>query len=196
MGLVVSVLSLLLIVTFLLLLKNIKLNKRLLEIASHDSLTGILTRRYFIEFGLTQTDRSLRLKKECFLIMFDLDHFKVVNDTYGHQAGDQVLKDITQRVKSAIRPYDLFGRYGGEEFVILMFDTDKANTISATERIRQAVCKTPVEFEGKQISISASFGIAFVAPKNDIETAIKHADEALYSAKAKGRNTVIFYEQP
>ena len=127
-------------------------------------------------------------------MIYDLDHFKAVNDTYGHLAGDRVLKETAQRVKKAIRPYDLLGRYGGEEFVILMTEIDKANVAAATERIRLDVCKAPVVFEGKEIPITASFGIAYAAPVNDMTTAIKCADEALYQAKDGGRNRVVFHE--
>ena len=191
----VTILLLLLFITIFLLARNLKLSKRLKQIASHDALTGILNRRYFLELGLNQIDRTIRLKKDCFLIIFDLDHFKIVNDTYGHQAGDKVLRDVAQRVKKSVRPYDLFGRYGGEEFIMLMFDVDKAGAINAVERIRQDVCGIPVVFEDKQIPISASFGIAYAAPpRDDLGVAIKRADEALYHAKEGGRNMVFFYE--
>jgi diguanylate cyclase (GGDEF)-like protein len=105
-----------------------------------------------------------------------------------------VLKEIARRVKNDVRPYDLFGRYGGEEFIILMSEVDKTNVIAAVERIRQDVSRTPVEFEGRQIPISASFGIAYAAPINDMHMATQHADEALYRAKEGGRNRVVFYE--
>ena len=206
----ISVLLLLITVMVVLLVWLIRLSRKLRNIASHDALTGILNRRYFFEVGLPHIERSSRLKKECYLGMFDLDHFKLVNDTYGHQAGDKVLKDIAQRVKKSIRTYDVLARYGGEEFVLLMFDTEKQNAINAVDRIRQTICKTPVEYEGKQIDISASFGMAYVVSKTGnevtakypdkatylevLEKAIKHADEALYQAKETGRNKVVFYE--
>jgi len=189
----VSVLLLILIITAFLLVKNIKLSKKLKEMANSDALTDILNRRCFMELGLMQIERSLRTGDECFIIIFDLDYFKSVNDNYGHLAGDKVLREISQRVKKAIRPYDLFGRYGGEEFIMLVPDVDKTGVLNMAERIRLDVCKTPVEFEGKKISISASFGIAYAAPMNDMRTAIQYADEALYRAKKEGRNRVVFY---
>ena len=188
------IMFLVLIVTVFVLLKNVKLSRRLQEIASHDSLTGIFNRRYFFEQAQIQIARSLRLNHECFITIFDLDHFKNVNDKYGHLAGDQVLREISQRVKKTIRPYDLLGRYGGEEFIILMCDVDKKNVINAIERVRQEVYKTPVIYENTSISIAASFGIAHAAPINDLAEATKYADEALYRAKDTGRNRVVFYD--
>ena len=190
-----AVMFLILAVTVFVLLKNVKLRKRLQEIASHDALTGIFNRRYFLEQAHIQIARSLRLNHECFITIFDLDHFKAVNDTYGHLAGDQVLREIAQRVKKTIRPYDLLGRYGGEEFIMLMCDVDKENAINAVERVRQEVIKTPVDFESLKIPITASFGIAPAAPENDLTSATKYADVALYRAKDTGRNRVVFFEQ-
>jgi diguanylate cyclase (GGDEF)-like protein len=131
------------------------------------------------------------------VVIFDLDHFKAVNDTYGHQAGDEVLRETARRVKNTIRPYDIFARYGGEEFIILITDMegiDRTNVINAVERIRTEICNTPVKFENTEISVSSSFGIAYAAPKTDMNTATKRADEALYQAKNQGRNRVVFYE--
>ncbi|MCL1983011.1 MAG: diguanylate cyclase [Clostridiales bacterium] len=193
----VAVLLCLLIATGLLFLRNLRLGRKLKEMANNDALTGIFNRRFFMELSAVQIARSLRTGIDCFIIIFDLDHFKVVNDTYGHVAGDEVLREISRRVRSCIRPYDIFGRYGGEEFIILMTDikgADRNHAISAVERIRLEVCNTPVMFEGKEISISASFGIANAAPKNDLDLAVRYADEALYMAKEEGRNKVVFYD--
>jgi diguanylate cyclase (GGDEF)-like protein len=191
----VSILSVMLIITIILLIRNIRLGIQLKEIASHDVLTGILNRRYFMETGSIQIDRSMRLGKECYVMIYDLDHFKIVNDTHGHQAGDKVLREIAQRVKKTIRPYDLFGRYGGEEFILLMFDIEKDSVLLAAERIRQDVCKTPVIFEDVEIPVSVSIGVAYAAPANEMYTAIKYADEALYDAKNGGRNRIVFNDR-
>ena len=179
------------------LVRNVKLDKTLKEMARNDALTGIFNRRHFMELAAIQTSRAARANVDCFAIMFDLDHFKSVNDTYGHLAGDKVLKETAERVKRNIRPYDILGRYGGEEFIILMSDVKeikKENVLNAAERIRLAISSAPVEFEGVEIPITASFGVAYAAPKNDINTAIKYADEALYVAKENGRNRVEFYD--
>ena len=186
-------LSVILAITLFLFARNLILSRKLREIASKDGLTGALTRRYFLEFGLMQIERSSRLGNECFIILLDLDHFKSINDNYGHLAGDQVLKEIARRVKKAIRPYDLFGRFGGEEFIVLMPDLDQENVLTATERIRLAVCSTPVEFEGRGISVSASFGIVCATRMHDMDTATRCADEALYRAKSEGRNRAVLY---
>jgi len=171
--------------------KNVKLGKRLKEIASHDALTGIFNKRFFMEQAAIQVARSLRTGHECFIAIFDLDHFKAVNDTYGHLAGDKVLKELAQTVKNTIRPYDLFGRYGGEEFIILMCDINRENVFKAAERIRMEIFKTSVEFDGKDISVSASFGVACAIAADDLMEAAKQADEALYRAKKEGRNRVV-----
>ena len=192
----ISVLLLILIATMFLLVRNVRLSKKLKEIANNDSLTGIFNRRFFMELVSIHVTRSLRTGSDSFIIILDLDHFKAVNDTYGHLAGDKVLKETAQRIKNVIRPYDIFGRYGGEEFIIFMGYTEqinKINVINAVERIRLEVCKTPVEFEGKEIPISASFGISCATPSDGMDTATRRADEALYRAKKEGRNRVIFY---
>jgi len=164
------------------------------QIAIHDALTGLFNRRYFLENALIQMERSARTGRECFIVIFDLDHFKTVNDRYGHLAGDKVLVEIVQRVKKSVRPYDLFGRYGGEEFIILMPDISEIDVINATERIRQDMSKTPVKFEDVAITITASFGIAHATPADDLNVATRYADDALYQAKNNGRNNVVFYE--
>ena len=191
------VVSLILIFALFLFVKNLRLSKKLTEIANNDALTGIFNRRFFMELSAADIARSFRLGIDSFIIIFDLDHFKLVNDTHGHLAGDQVLRDVAQRVKQVIRPYDVLGRYGGEEFIILMTDVKALtieNVLNATERIRLEICSTPVEFEGKLIPVSASFGVAYAAPRNDMATATKFADEALYKAKEEGRNRVVFHE--
>jgi diguanylate cyclase (GGDEF)-like protein len=178
--------------------RNVKLSKELKSIANIDSLTCIYNRRHFMELADMQAARSLRTGHASYLIIFDLDHFKSVNDSFGHQAGDKVLFEIARRVKETIRPYDLFGRYGGEEFIILMLDlkeTDKESVISAVERLRLAINSLPVVYEGQPITISASFGISHAAPKHNMDIAIKYADDALYQAKEAGRDRVIFYTE-
>ncbi|MDR0307282.1 MAG: diguanylate cyclase [Chitinispirillales bacterium] len=180
--------------TILLFIKTLKMDAKLREAANTDSLTGIFNRRHFLEVCLTHIERSLRTENESFVIIFDLDHFKKVNDTYGHLAGDKVLKETTQRVKKVIRPYDVFGRYGGEEFIIFMPELDKKDVLAAAERIRKEICAAPVEFEDMQIPVSASLGIAYATPViKEIDIATKHADQALYRAKEGGRNRVEFY---
>ncbi|MCL1854243.1 MAG: diguanylate cyclase [Clostridia bacterium] len=192
------IMFLVLAVIVFVLTKNTKLSKKLKELANYDALTGVYNRRFFMELASFQIARSIRAGIDCFIIIFDLDHFKKVNDTYGHPAGDKVLTEVAQRVKNSIRPYDILGRYGGEEFVMLMTDIkeiNRENAANAVERIRQGICKAPIQFGGSSIPVSASFGIAYAAPLNDLDAAIQYADDALYQAKAMGRNRTVFYEQ-
>ena len=190
------IMGVVLAVTVFILFKNIKLSQKLKDMAHNDPLTGIYNRRFFMELATFQMARSTRTSIDCFIMIFDLDHFKDVNDTHGHLAGDEVLREVSRRVKNTIRPYDVLGRYGGEEFIILMTDVvtiNKDNALHAAERIRHEICKTPVVFENIEIPVSASLGIAYAAPVNDLPEAIKLADEALYTAKETGRNKVVFY---
>jgi diguanylate cyclase (GGDEF)-like protein len=190
-----GVVSLLLAASVFLLMRTVMLDKKLKEIASKDALTDIFNRRYFMELAAVQIERAFRTNSPCFIVIYDLDHFKMVNDKFGHLAGDKVLRETTQRVKMAIRPYDLFGRYGGEEFILLMSDVSEKDALNAVERLRQTVCKSPVDFEDIQIPVSASFGITAVSSSNDMELATKHADEALYRAKKSGRNRVAIHRE-
>jgi diguanylate cyclase (GGDEF)-like protein len=176
-------------------LKNIKLGKKLKQAANHDILTGIFNRRYFMEISAILVEKTRRkVDSESFIIICDLDFFKRVNDTYGHLAGDKVLKETAAKVKNTIRPYDIFARYGGEEFILLFTDIDKERAVQTAERIRAEICKEPVMFKNEAITVSASFGVAYASPVNDLLTAIEYADAALYKAKADGRNRVVFYE--
>ena len=182
--------------TAYLLLRNIRLGRKLKVMAHSDGLTGIFNRRYFMEQSSVQIQRELRTAGgECFIVIYDLDYFKRVNDEHGHQAGDKVLRDTSQRVKKSIRPYDLFARYGGEEFIIFMPGINKEGALIAVERLRREICGAPVEFGDKTIPVSASFGVAYAAPRNNLEKAIQYADEALYRAKEAGRNRAVFREQ-
>ncbi|MDR2945763.1 MAG: GGDEF domain-containing protein [Candidatus Adiutrix sp.] len=196
MAVFIIILSVVLMGTVAVLINNIKLGRYLKKIANSDALTGIYNKRFFMKLAEIQQSRSLRTQSDCFIIIFDLDHFKIVNDTYGHVAGDKVLQEVAQRVKNSIRPYDIFGRYGGEEFMLLITDVKpitKENVIASVERIRQEICRAPVEFDGKDIFVSASFGIAYAFPRNDMNAAIEYADKALYRAKNAGRNRTVFF---
>ena len=190
-----GILSVLLLTTVLLLVKNILLGRKLKNMANKDDLTGLLNRRHFMELALMLHEQSLRTGNEAFIVIFDLDHFKAINDKHGHFAGDRVLQESARRVKSLIRSYDLFGRFGGEEFILLMPDIYTTNALQVAERIRRALCSSPVDFEGRAIPVAASFGIARAAPVHDLDTAIRCADEALYRAKHEGRNRVVLHRQ-
>ncbi|MCL1789196.1 MAG: GGDEF domain-containing protein [Oscillospiraceae bacterium] len=163
--------------------------------AHYDALTGVYNRRRFGELIQTHAVIAAKKNEPTFICMLDLDLFKKVNDTYGHAAGDEVLKVVAERVKGTVRPYDLFGRYGGEEFVMFLSAPDAEIAVNFAERIRTIVYETPVHFEGIDIPVSTSIGVAQMAPTRNYENAIKAADEALYKAKKNGRNRVELHDE-
>ena len=159
-----------------------------------DSLTGIFNRRHFLEIVHISLEKSRRLNEKCFLIMLDIDRFKKINDVYGHQIGDKVIVDIVARIKSDIRPYDIFARYGGEEFIIFASGINENEVYNMTERLRLSLCSREFNYDDISINVSASFGIAQVIECN-LDRAIKHSDEALYAVKRNGRNGCILYNE-
>jgi len=163
------------------------------NMAKSDPLTGIYNRRHFMEYTQMDIERIHRTKEDCFVIIFDLDKFKNVNDIHGHMTGDNVLIETASRIKAIIRPYDIFARYGGEEFIIYLSGINKSSIIDLAERLRLSICDKIFEFEGVSLNTSASFGIAQIN-EYDINNAIMYADKALYKAKNEGRNKVIFWE--
>jgi len=160
------------------------------QMAYTDMLTGIINRRQFMNLASAQIDKIKRHGGNAYIIIFDLDHFKRVNDTYGHLIGDNVLKLTAQRVNKELRSYDLFGRYGGEEFILFVSVTNLTEIMTHIERIRIAINSEPMVFEGVTLTVSASFGIAPVSGEN-IESIIQTADKALYQAKNEGRNRIV-----
>ena len=176
----------------LILMVNERVQSRLHELATCDSLTGVLNRRAFLAAAEAELERSRRYGTALGLVMIDLDHFKRVNDTYGHQAGDRVLVDFTQRVRPLLRTTDVFGRMGGEEFVLLLPQTGLDESLQVAERIRCSLTVADIS-----PSYTASFGVATaVGGAPAIESLIANADTALYRAKATGRNRVEFTPPP
>jgi diguanylate cyclase (GGDEF)-like protein len=169
-----------------------KLKDKLEALSNTDPLTGIYNRRYFIQAAAAQMNRVNRIKGESFIILLDLDHFKKINDDYGHPTGDVVLQETTERISAILRPYDVFARYGGEEFIILVTDINKQDVIALTERVRQSISANSIQSKGQAVSVTASCGIAPAAPVNELEAAIALADSALYQAKNQGRDRGVF----
>ena len=161
-------------------------------LAKTDPLTGIFNRRHFAELVQMDMERARRFNENSYIILMDIDHFKNVNDTYGHSTGDKVLIEIARRMKETIRTYDILARYGGEEFIIYMPNTDSSGAAVIAERLRLKLCDNPCEFTEARVNITASFGVAKIT-ESGIEKAIYHADLALYRAKEEGRNRVIFH---
>jgi two-component system, cell cycle response regulator len=161
------------------------------RLAMHDGLTDIFNKRYFVESLRGELSRAARHDRPLSLILFDIDHFKRINDEYGHLAGDAILKEMASRVGAQLRPSDVFARYGGEEFVILLPDTPVDGGHAVAEKIRQSIESRDFVFEGVRIAVTSSFGVADRAPGLDEEGLVKLADERLYRAKRRGRNRVI-----
>jgi diguanylate cyclase (GGDEF)-like protein len=174
-------------------------NRVLNEVSSRDTLTGLYNRWYVIEKIDSEINRALRHGSPMALLMLDIDHFKSVNDTYGHTVGDQVLQLVGKTLKDSCRVYDVPGRYGGEEFCVVLPETRVANTGVVAERIRQRLSTTPMIVGDEALSVTASFGIAGIdcTPEEGIlspAALIDRADRALYSAKHNGRNRVELWE--
>jgi len=160
--------------------------------ATHDALTGLLNRGRVLEILAAEIARSERELRPLAVLMVDLDRFKQINDTRGHMAGDAVLREAARRMQAATRQYDAPGRYGGEEFLIVLPGTCGANALQLAERLRLAIACEPVAAGGAAIGVTASFGVTATerAAGGNPETLIRLADEALYRAKERGRNRV------
>jgi len=159
--------------------------------ATHDLLTGIFNRGTVMDALQTELSRQVREQRPCGVILVDIDHFKQVNDTYGHLNGDEVLQIVARRLKQCLRPYDTVGRYGGEEFLIIASAVDESGTLALAERIRIALESTPVMTQAGEVHITASLGAAISSTDariSDSQVLLRLADKALYRAKAQGRN--------
>ncbi|NQZ21132.1 MAG: diguanylate cyclase [Colwellia sp.] len=165
------------------------------ELASHDSLTGLLNRRAIME-GLPKEIKRMKRQEHVLCIgMCDIDHFKQVNDTYGHLVGDEVLKEVTKRMAATLREYDLLGRYGGEEFLVITPVDSNKNGLMVYQRICDVVSSQAIKVNNLSISVTISCGVATYSADSDVQTItelIARADEALYQAKDNGRNQVVF----
>ncbi len=165
----------------------LELSKRLKELSCTDALTRIYNRMAFNDMLQTELNRAQRYKTEMSLIMFDIDHFKRINDTHGHLTGDDVLKAMVALVLREIRNVDIFARWGGEEFMILAPETSPTASHELAERLCAAIAGHPFPLVGR---VTASFGVAPLRAGDDGDTLLKRADDALYRAKESGRNRV------
>jgi len=170
-----------------------RLSLETLRLAITDPLTHLYNRRHFFAMAERELARLRRSAVNAGILMMDIDHFKQVNDTYGHAAGDRVLEEVAGCIAGAVRKYDIAARYGGEEFVLFLpdVDIDKARQIS--ERIRTQVASLSIRLEGqRELSVTLSIGCTDIQPDDpDIHAAIERADQALYEAKRTGRNRVV-----
>lgn len=172
-------------------------DRKLLEfdlerLAGTDSLTNLPNRRFFLAAGALELDRVTRFGATASLVMIDLDHFKRVNDTHGHAAGDDALCRLAAACKMRLRQIDLMARLGGEEFVVLLPGTTESGAAGVAEKLRRAVCETQIGSHEHPFTISASFGVAeFRAEDTGIDACLGRADLGLYAAKRTGRNRVV-----
>lgn len=178
-----------------LLLIEARRSDELTRLAALDPLTEAYNRRTFMELAERELARSRRYRQPMGLMMLDLDHFKQVNDSHGHLAGDAALRQVKTVAESCLRQQDVFGRYGGEEFCILAPDTDLAGTRALAERLRQGIENCLLRLpDGKQLHITTSIGVSAIPPDMDtaeLSNLIEFADFALYEAKKQGRNRVV-----
>jgi diguanylate cyclase (GGDEF)-like protein len=167
--------------------------KNLYEISIIDSLTGVYNRRYFFESAQRHIALAQRDRADIALLMLDIDHFKNINDTYGHQAGDSVLRELSQALHVMIRESDLFARVGGEEFTILLHNTKCDGAKVMSEKIRSSIQQHPFKFRDITINVTLSIGIAALNDSvNTLDLLYQEADAQLYQAKISGRNRVCF----
>jgi diguanylate cyclase (GGDEF)-like protein len=160
-----------------------------------DYLTGLANRRHFLELAENELARTVRYGKEMSMLMLDLDHFKQVNDTFGHQVGDLVLKRLAELCRTTLRDVDIVGRIGGEEFAVLLPETGNQQAMDAAERLRATIAAAHVTLgSGLPVRFSASFGVTTLQEKDiNIDILLNQADQALYRAKNEGRNCVRLY---
>ena len=178
---------------------EIKNNEARLEfLATTDELTRIYNRRRFMECAKEEHKRSQRYNHSMGLVMFDIDHFKAINDTYGHDGGDEVLRKMASLVKEHLRETDVIGRLGGEEFAIILPETDAAGVIQLVERLRQTLAETLYNINGKEIHVTASFGVTIYTKNSHVsavDNLLKEADQAMYHAKEMGRNKIALFQR-
>jgi len=176
-------------------IRNAQLHAKVQELATIDPLTGLYNRRAFFEMGHREVERAQRFGRPLTAIMFDLDHFKRVNDTYGHAIGDQVLAGLAKLCQKELREIDLLGRYGGEEFAVLLPETDVAGAWQVAERLRRRIAQAAIDTDRGPMQITLSLGIAALEEDVlDLETLLERADRALYAAKQGGRNRTCVWE--
>jgi len=161
---------------------------------NHDSLTRAYSRVGILTKLRELQDLVNRNVQSCCVVMMDLDHFKSINDVHGHLAGDQVLAAVASYIMAQSRPYDRLFRYGGEEFIISMPHTNSKSGLDIVERLREGIAASSIHYEGKEIRITASFGLTLLEPDVSVEQAIKRADSALYAAKSSGRNCTRIWD--
>lgn len=159
-----------------------------------DRLTGVASKEHITTLMERALERAKKSGKPLCIVMQDLDHFKEVNDTHGHLIGDQVLQEVASRLTSALRLFDTVGRYGGEEFVVILENTDLERAREISERVRTHVSGAPIHVDDKNVPLTISQGVALARPEDDLSSILGRADKALYAAKEAGRDRVVLGE--
>ena len=175
--------------------KRIVLFSKLKEKARIDGLTGLFLKRFFIEKLYSEIERAKRYNTDFYIMMLDIDHFKKINDTYGHLIGDEVLKRTAATIMNSLRHGDFAGRYGGEEFIVLLPTISREKIIEIAEKIRKSIKDVVFKADKKSFSITISIGLAKYNKGMDIDTLVGNADSALYKAKNTGRDNIIHYDE-
>ena len=167
---------------------------QLAKLAGTDPLTSLPNRRFFIEMANREVERVQRFGAVASVIFFDLDHFKTVNDSFGHAAGDETLRTVSQACKAVLRPTDTLARFGGEEFVVILSNVGMSNAGKVAERMRRAAERAQIIGAHKPFNVTASFGVADVRlGDTSVDESLARADSALYLAKREGRNRVRIF---
>jgi diguanylate cyclase (GGDEF)-like protein len=176
----------------------LRAQEQLREQATRDSLTRLWNRHAIWDILLRELSRSYREQIPLGIVMGDLDNFKAINDQYGHVSGDSVLREISSRIQGSVRTYDAVGRYGGEEFLIILPGCDDSTAFQTAERIRNQIQSTPVKLPEGALTVTASFGVTSLprGVRSEPEPIVRLADEALYAAKDKGRNQTSVLAYP
>jgi diguanylate cyclase (GGDEF)-like protein len=178
-------------------IENARLFSQVQLLAVTDTLTGLYNRRYFFEFAVQEFERSRRYARPLSVLMLDIDHFKKVNDTYGHLVGDRLLSELAKQCKSTLRDADVMARYGGEEFVVLLPETPARLALLAAERLWKAIAGVQLDVEGQTVSVSVSLGVAELdSGCPNLEALLGRADQALYRAKIAGRGQILMWSEP
>jgi len=175
-----------------------KIKEKLKFLATTDSLSGLYNRAEFMNLAQREFARAKENNEELSLLIMDLDNFKLINDTFGHAAGDEMIREMGRIIKTSFRKTDIAGRIGGEEFAVVLKNASLEEAKKKAEQFRESVARRKVIYGKQEISFTVSIGVAAIRGNNDdindIEDTIKRADDALYKAKAKGRNCVVTFE--
>ncbi|MGQ9927242.1 MAG: diguanylate cyclase [Chloroflexaceae bacterium] len=174
-------------------IQNARLFRQVQQLATLDALTGLTNRRHFLELAYYEIERAKRYHHPLSLLMIDVDHFKQFNDTYGHLVGDQALRAVSARLRDNLRENDVIGRFGGEEFIVLLPETGNEQALQVAERLRGAINAQPIATDEGEVGVSVSIGVAsctFTRQPLSVEQLLKRADDALYVAKRRGRNQI------